>query len=68
VLSDVVAIYVVHVHGVVMGFEGWMVVFMGLNDGSLVLLVRKKSIELFRVWISSSMVGIKKTKFNVSLN
>ncbi len=38
-LSDVVAIYVVHVHGLVMGFEGWMVVLMGLKDGGLVLLV-----------------------------
>jgi hypothetical protein len=39
VLSDVVAIYGVHVHGLVMGFEGWMVVFMGLKDEGLVLLV-----------------------------
>jgi hypothetical protein len=39
VLSDVAAIYAMHVHGLVMGFEGWMAVFMGLKDASLVLLV-----------------------------
>jgi hypothetical protein len=39
VLSDVVAIYAVHAHGLVLGFEGWMVVFMGLKDGGLLLLI-----------------------------
>ncbi len=32
-LSDVVAIYVVHLNHWIMGFEGWMVVLMGLKDG-----------------------------------
>jgi hypothetical protein len=39
VLNDVVTIYAVHVHGLVMGFEGWMVALMSLKDESLVLSV-----------------------------
>jgi hypothetical protein len=32
VLSDVVAIYAMHVHGLVMGFEGWRLDFVNMKN------------------------------------